>query len=79
MFGSDIECSDESPDDEPTELATAEALQSDAEENVDEAAPAQDDQPLAASGPGKRKREGQAATVSTLEDVVAGVEKGCGC
>ena len=58
FFGSDTECSDESPDDQPTELATAEALESDAEENVDEAAPAQGDQPPAASGPGKRKRKG---------------------
>eukprot|EP00117_Sycon_ciliatum_P015843 scpid94798/ scgid15533/ len=79
FFGSDIEWSDDSPDDKPAEVDTAEALECDAEENVDDAAPAQVDQPLAGSGPSKRKRKGQAATVSTLEDVVARVEKGCGC
>ena len=79
FFGSDIDSGAESSDDQLSERRTAEALASDAEENLDETAPAPAGQPLAASGPGKRKHKGQDTTLSSLQDVIARVEQGCGC
>ena len=68
-------CSDESEH----EGDVGQPQHSDDEENLDESPPAPADEPLAASGPGKRKHSSHDTTPSRLEEVVARVETGCDC
>ena len=71
-----------SDDDQLDDAATGATLRdepSDAEENFDEAPVPPPSEPLAASGPGKRKHNAQEPAVTTLEDVNARVQRGCKC
>ena len=70
-----------SDDDQSDHAATGATLRdepSDAEENFDEA-PVPPTEPLAASGPGKRKHSAPEPAVTTLEDMNARVLRGCKC
>ena len=71
-----------SDDDQSDDAATDATLRdepSDAKENFDEAPVPPPSEPLAASGPGKRKHSAPEPAVTTLEDVNARVQRGCKC
>ena len=80
-FFGELSDSDSTSSDDPSAPDSTSELESDAEENfdlVEEEAAAQP-QPLAASGPGKRKKQPSNIRLSTLETVSERVHQGCQC